>query len=147
MKALVASGVALFLCNLGLDAAKATIFRGWQLEEENKQLKTRPEMIEQKILPKVEQAQKDAKDIQAPLDLHEKLTSAQVDKLAFKARGIHTAFEEISHVVKLNTHAAIDPPLENYCAGLMGSPNLNFENQGWPAALASRNLPAPLLSR
>jgi TonB family protein len=126
MKAMVASGVVLFLCNLGLDAAKATIFRGWQLEEENKQLKTRLEMIEHKIIPKVEQAQKDVKDIQAPLDLHEKLTPAQMDKLAFKARGVHAALEEISHVVKLNTHAAIGTPQENYCAGLAGSPNLDL---------------------
>jgi TonB family protein len=126
MKALVASGVVLFLCNLGLDAAKATIFRGWQLEEENKQLKTRLEMIEQKILPKVEQAQKDVKEIQAPLDLHDKLTPAEMDKLAFKARGVHEALEEISHVIKLNTHAADEPSQENYYAGLVGSPNLNL---------------------
>jgi TonB family protein len=126
MKALVASGVVVFLCNFGLDAAKATIFRGWQLQEENQQLKTRLEMIEQKILPKVEQAQKDVKDIQAPLDLHDKLTPAQMDQLAFKARGIHEALEEISHVVKLNTHAAIDPPQENYYAGLVGVPSLTL---------------------
>jgi TonB family protein len=126
MKAMVASGVLLFVCNLGYDGAKATIFRGWQLEEENKQLKTRLEMIEQKILPKVEQAQRDVKEIQAPLDLHEKLTPAQMDKLAFKARGIHEALEEIGHVVKLNTHAAIGSPQENSYAGLAGSPNLDL---------------------
>ncbi|MCI0696008.1 TonB family protein [candidate division KSB1 bacterium] len=126
MKAMVASGVLLFVCNLGYDGAKATIFRGWQLEEENKQLKTRLEMIEHKILPKVEQAQKDVKDIQAPLDLHEKLTPAQMDKLAFKARGIHAALEEIGYFVKLNTHAANDFPQENYYAGLVGSPSLNL---------------------
>jgi TonB family protein len=121
MKTLVASGVVLFLCNLGLEAAKATIFRGWQLEEENKQLKTRLEMIEHKILPKVEQAQQDVKDIQAPLDLHEKLTSAQMDKLAFKARGVHAALEEIGYFVKLNTHAAIGPAQTNHYADLSPS--------------------------
>jgi TonB family protein len=130
MKALVASGVVLFLCNLGLDAAKATIFRGWQLQEENKQLKTRLEMIEHKILPKVEQAQKDVKDIQAPLDLHEKLTPAQMDKLAFKARGVHAVLEEIGYFVKLNAHAAIFSPQENHHAGL--SPRL--ENSITPIA-------------
>ncbi|MGH7451213.1 MAG: TonB family protein, partial [bacterium] len=122
MKAMVASGVLLFVCNLGYDGAKATIFRGWQLEEENKQLKTRLEMIEHKILPKVEQAQKDVKDIQAPLDLHEKLTPAQMDKLAFKARGVHAVLEEIGYFVKLNTNAAIASPQENQYADL--SPSL-----------------------
>ncbi len=126
MKAMVASGVLLFVCNLGYDAAKATIFRGWQLEEENKQLKTRLEMIEHKILPKVEQAQQDVKAIQAPLDLHDKLTPAQMDKLAFKARGVHAALEEIGYFVKLNTNAAIDPPQENDHAGLVGALKLNL---------------------
>jgi len=121
MKAMVASGVLLFVCNLGYDAAKATIFRGWQLEEENKQLKTRLEMIEHKILPKVEQAQKDVKDIQAPLDLHEKLTPAQMDKLALKARGVHAVLEEIGYFVKLNTHATIALPQENNYADLSTS--------------------------
>jgi TonB family protein len=75
-------------------------------------------MIEDKILPKIEQAQKDVKDIQAPLDLHEKLTPAQMDKLAFKARGVHAALEEIGYFVKLNTHAAIASPQENRYADL-----------------------------
>lgn len=134
VKAMVASGVLLFVCNLGYDAAKATIFRGWQLEEENKQLKTRLEMIEHKILPKVEQAQKDVKEIQAPLDLHDKLTPAQMDKLAFKARSIHEALEEINHVVKLNTHAATNPPQENYYAGLVCSRDLNLMKRSSGAA-------------
>jgi TonB family protein len=142
MKAMVASGVLLFVCNLGYDGAKATIFRGWQLEEENKQLKTRLEMIEHKILPKVEQAQKAVKEIQAPLDLHEKLTPAQMDKLAFKARGVHAALEEISHLVKLNTHAAVNPPQENYYAGLAGSPNLDLIEH--LSGTANRRSSAPL---
>ncbi len=121
MKAMVASGVLLLVCNIGYEGAKATIFRGWQLEEENKQLKTRLEMIEHKILPKVEQAQKEVKDIQAPLDLHEKLTPAQMDKLAFKARGVHAVLEEIGYFVKLNTHAAIASPQENSYAELSTS--------------------------
>lgn len=137
MKAMVASGVLLFVCNLGYDGAKATIFRGWQLEEENKQLKTRLEMIEHKILPKVEQAQKDVKDIQAPLDLHDKLTPAQMDKLAFKARGIHAALEEIGYFVKLNTNAAIASPQENHYADL--SPNLEkLNSMVRPSSTANR---------
>jgi len=123
IKVLVASGVLLFICNLCYDAAKATILRRLQLEAENKQLRAQLERIDQKILPKVEQAHHEVKDIQKPLQ-HEKLNRAQLEQLALKARGVCETLEEIEHLLKLNTVAEVDAVEEVELVDmLLGLPN------------------------
>lgn len=107
VKVLVTSGVLLFVCNLCYDAAKATILRRLQLEAENKQLRLQLERIDQKIIPKIEQAHHDVKDIQHPLE-QEKLAHSQMQQLALKARGVCETLEEVEHLLKLNTVAAAD---------------------------------------
>lgn len=107
VKVLIGSGILLFLCNLGYDAAKATILRRLQLEAENKVLHAQLERIDHKVIPKIEQAHHDVKDIQQPLQ-QEKLTRAQLEQLALKARGVCETLEEIELMLKLNTVAQAD---------------------------------------
>jgi len=106
IKVLVGSGVMLFVCNLCYDAAQATLLRRMQLEAENKQLRAQLERIDHKILPRIEQAHHEVKDIQQPLQ-HDKLTGAQQAQLALKARGVCETLEEVEHMLKLNTVAAV----------------------------------------
>jgi hypothetical protein len=107
VKVLVTSGVLLFVCNLCYDAAKATILRRLQLEAENKQLRLQLERIDHKIIPKIEQAHHDVKDIQHPLE-QEKLTRSQMEQLAAKARGVCEMLEEVELLLKVNTVAQAD---------------------------------------
>lgn len=107
LKVLVGSGVLLFICNLGYDAAQATLLRRMQLEAENKQLRAQLERIDHKVLPRLEQAHDEVKNIQQPLQ-HDQLTGAQQQQLAVKARGVCEALEEIEHLLKLNTVASFD---------------------------------------
>ncbi|GEM_PF-2863703 len=123
IKVLVTSGLLLFLCNLGYDAAKATILHRLQLEAENKQLRAQLERIDQKILPKIAQAHHEVKEIQKPLQ-QEKLTRPQVEQLALKARGVCETLEEIEHLLKLSTVAEIETAEEIELADiLLVSPN------------------------
>jgi hypothetical protein len=101
----------LFVCNLCYDAAQATLLRRMQLEAENKQLRTQLERIDLKILPRIEQAHHEVKDIQQPL-LHDKLTSAQQEQLARKARGVCETLEEVEHMLKLSTVTRADKKTE-----------------------------------
>jgi len=110
-KVLVGSGVMLFVCNLCYDAAQATLLRRMQLEAENKQLRAQLERIDHKILPRIEQAHHEVKDIQTPLQ-YDKLTRTQQEQLALKARGVCEALEEIEHMLKLNTVARVDKKRE-----------------------------------
>lgn len=107
IKILVGSGVMLFVCNLCYDAAQATLLRRMQLEAENKQLRTQLEHIDRKVLPRLEAAHDEVKNIQQPLQ-HDKLTSLQQQQLALKARGVCESLEEIEHLLKLNTVARLD---------------------------------------
>jgi len=107
IKVLVGSGVMLFVCNLCYDAAQATLLRRMQLEAENKQLRAQLERIDHKVLPRLEQAHDEVKNIQQPLQ-HDRLTGAQQQQLAIKARGVCEALEEIEHLLKLNTVASLD---------------------------------------
>jgi len=111
IKVLVGSGVMLFVCNLCYDAAQATLLRRMQLEAENKQLRAQLERIDHKILPRIEQAHHEVKDIQQPLQ-HDKLTGAQQQQLALKARGVCETLEEVEHMLKLNTVARVDKKKE-----------------------------------
>jgi hypothetical protein len=86
------------------DAAKATILRRLQLEAENKQLRLQLERIDHKIIPKIEQAHHDVKDMQHPLE-QEKLTRRQMEQLATKARGVCEMLEEVELLLKVNTVA------------------------------------------
>jgi len=104
-KVFVASGLMLFFCNLGYDAAKATLLRRMQLEAENQQLKTQLALIDQKVLPKIAQAQNEVKDIQTPLQQQDTLTHAQATQLAQKARGVYETLAEIEYMLKLNLAA------------------------------------------
>jgi len=106
IKVLVGSGVMLFVCNLCYDAAQATLLRRMQLEAENKQLRAQLERIDHKILPRIEQAHHEVKNIQQPLQ-HDKLTGVQQQQLALKARGVCETLEEVEHMLKLNTVAAV----------------------------------------
>lgn len=107
IKVLVGSGVMLFVCNLCYDAAQAPLLRRMQLEAENKQLRTQLEHIDRKVLPRLEAAHDEVKNIQQPLQ-HDKLTSTQQQQLALKARGVCESLEEIEHLLKLNTVARLD---------------------------------------
>lgn len=118
VKVLVGSGLLLFLCNLGYDAAKATILRRLQLEAENKVLRAQLERIDHKVIPKIEQAHHDVKDIQQPLQ-QGTLTRAQLEQLALKARGVCETLEEIELMLKLNTIAQADPQDEIELADIL----------------------------
>jgi hypothetical protein len=123
IKVLVTSGLLLFLCNLGYDAAKATILLRLQLEAENKQLRAQLERIDQKILPKIAQARHEVKEIQKPLQ-QEKLSRPQLEQLALQARGVCETLEEIEHLLKLTTVAEIEAAEEIELADiLLVSPN------------------------
>jgi len=117
IKVFVGSGALIFLCNLGYDAAKATILRRLQLEAENKQLRTQLERIDHKILPKIEQAHHEVKDIQTPLQ-QDTLTRAQQENLAVKARGVCETLEEVEHMLKLSTVAKAEAAEEVELADL-----------------------------
>jgi len=134
IKVLVTSGLLLFLCNLGYDAAKATILLRLQLEAENKQLRTQLERIDQKILPKIEQAHHEVKEIQKPLQ-QEKLTRSQLEQLALKARGVCETLEEIEHLLKLNTVAEIETEEEVELADIV----LVLPNPAHAAAAPAEN--------
>ncbi len=118
IKILVGSGVMLFVCNLCYDAAQATLLRRMQLEAENKQLRAQLERIDLKILPRIEQAHHEVKDIQQPLQ-HDKLTSAQQEQLARKARGVCETLEEVEHMLKLNTVAGAGKKKEMELADIL----------------------------
>lgn len=107
IKVLVSSGVILFVCNLCYEAAQATLLRRMQLEAENKQLRAQLEHIDHKVLPRLEAAHDEVKNIQQPLQ-HDKLTNTQQQQLALKARGVCETLEEIEHLLKLNIVARLD---------------------------------------